>query len=159
PPTLGAPRGTRGAPRSLARLGPRQGPPASSSEGGYAPLGLPRPTLGSPRGTRSAPRSLADPLHVAVHRDLTHGHDLAVLYQDPPRGVGRSMVLGRVRERRRDPPRVELAQALERLLERLARQRVTRALDRFDGHDHPQPAAHVRRRVRVVGVVLLVELH
>src|SRR5881628_1898791 len=28
------------------RGGPRYGPPASSSEGGYAPLGLPRPTLG-----------------------------------------------------------------------------------------------------------------
>src|SRR2546428_7826536 len=26
--------------------GPRDGPPASSSEGGYAPLGLPRPMLG-----------------------------------------------------------------------------------------------------------------
>src|SRR5207247_10556520 len=38
---------------------PRDGPPASSSEGGYAPLGLPRPTLGAPRGTRGAPRSSA----------------------------------------------------------------------------------------------------
>src|SRR3989449_11304337 len=28
------------------RGGPRHGPPASSSEGGYAPLGLPRPSLG-----------------------------------------------------------------------------------------------------------------
>src|SRR5216110_2356645 len=28
------------------RGGPRYGPPASSSEGGYAPLGLPRPSLG-----------------------------------------------------------------------------------------------------------------
>src|SRR2546422_6953629 len=28
------------------RGGPRYGPPASSSEGGYAPLGLPRPALG-----------------------------------------------------------------------------------------------------------------
>src|SRR3989441_5853416 len=34
------------------RGGPRDGPPASSSEGGYAPLGLPRPTLG---------RALAEP--------------------------------------------------------------------------------------------------
>src|SRR5881296_1484245 len=41
------------------RGGPRDGPPASSSEGGYAPLGLPRPTLGAPRGTRGAPRSSA----------------------------------------------------------------------------------------------------
>src|SRR2546422_5764926 len=31
--------------RSL-RGGPRHGPPASSSEGGYAPLGLPRPARG-----------------------------------------------------------------------------------------------------------------
>src|SRR5437773_12236051 len=28
------------------RGGPRYGPPASSSEGGYAPIGLPRPSLG-----------------------------------------------------------------------------------------------------------------
>src|SRR5881296_1427108 len=41
------------------RGGPRDGPPASSSEGGYAPLGLPRPTLGAPRGTRGAPRTSA----------------------------------------------------------------------------------------------------
>src|SRR5439155_4846800 len=41
------------------RGGPRDGPPASSSEGGYAPLGLPRPMLGAPRGTRGAPRSSA----------------------------------------------------------------------------------------------------
>src|SRR5207245_7157713 len=41
------------------RGGPRDRPPASSSEGGYAPLGLPRPMLGAPRGTRGAPRSSA----------------------------------------------------------------------------------------------------
>src|SRR5207249_12166076 len=41
------------------RGGPRDGPPASSSEGGYAPLGLPRPLLGPPRGTRGALRSSA----------------------------------------------------------------------------------------------------
>src|SRR2546422_8103963 len=35
------------------RGGPRDGPPASSSEGGYAPLGLPRPMLGAPGGVRS----------------------------------------------------------------------------------------------------------
>src|ERR1700682_1323468 len=38
------------------RGGPRDGPPDCSSEGGYAPLGLPRPTLGAPRETRGAPR-------------------------------------------------------------------------------------------------------
>src|SRR2546422_10833797 len=36
---------------------PRHGPPDDSSEGGYAPLGLPRPTLGASRRTRAAPRS------------------------------------------------------------------------------------------------------
>src|SRR3989454_6461030 len=34
------------APLIVRRGGPRYGPPASSSEGGYAPLGLPRPSLG-----------------------------------------------------------------------------------------------------------------
>src|SRR5205823_13426907 len=47
PPALVAPRVNRGAPRSRAvDTGPRYGPPDCSSEGGYAPLGLPRPTLG-----------------------------------------------------------------------------------------------------------------
>src|SRR5438067_5563875 len=47
PPALVAPRVNRGAPRSRAvGTGPRYGPPDCSSEGGYAPLGLPRPTLG-----------------------------------------------------------------------------------------------------------------
>src|SRR6266851_5885476 len=31
-------------------------PPNYSSEGGYAPLGLPRPTFGAPRRSRGAPR-------------------------------------------------------------------------------------------------------
>src|SRR5713101_5684169 len=31
-------------------------PPNYSSEGGYAPLGLPRPTLGAPRRSRGTPR-------------------------------------------------------------------------------------------------------
>src|SRR5206468_7105199 len=48
PPTLGASRETRDAPRSLARErgGPRHGPPHP-------------PTLGASRETRDAPRSLA----------------------------------------------------------------------------------------------------
>src|SRR6266404_2458244 len=47
PPALVAPRVNRGAPRSRAvDTGPRYGPPDCPSEGGYAPLGLPRPTLG-----------------------------------------------------------------------------------------------------------------
>src|SRR2546426_807387 len=37
--------------------GPRNGPANCSSEGGYAPLGLPWPTLGSPRRSRGAPRN------------------------------------------------------------------------------------------------------
>ena len=36
--------------------GPRDGPPYCSSEGSYAPLGLPRPTLGASRRSRDAPR-------------------------------------------------------------------------------------------------------
>src|SRR2546422_983071 len=36
-------------------MGPRYGPPGSSSEGGYAPLGLPRPAFGAPRRSRGAP--------------------------------------------------------------------------------------------------------
>jgi len=31
-------------------------PPTCSSEGGHAPLGLPRPALGAPRRSRGAPR-------------------------------------------------------------------------------------------------------
>src|SRR5207249_11382280 len=66
PPPPGA-RGAPGSPwrSSIIRVligrrgGPRDRPPASSSEGGYAPLGLPRPMLGAPRGTRGAPRSSA----------------------------------------------------------------------------------------------------
>src|SRR5262245_2841069 len=58
---------------------------------------------------------LADPLHVAVHRDLAELHDLAALDGDEPRAVGGPMVLARVREGRGDPPRIELLQALEPL--------------------------------------------
>src|SRR5437016_8357842 len=73
------------------RGGPRYGPPASSSEGGYAPLGLPRPSLGRapaqpwrasgltqdvsslpPREGRRAPRPVPrDGLaHAILQRDL-----------------------------------------------------------------------------------------
>src|SRR5713226_574844 len=131
------------------RGGPRQGPPHP-------------PTLGSAPGNpwhSSTLRSLADPLHVAVDRHLAYLHDLAVLDHDEPRPVGRPMVLVRIRERRGEPPGVELPQGLQRLLDRFARRHVAAALDRLDGHDHPQPPPHVGRGVRVVGVVLLVELH
>src|SRR5438128_6398976 len=83
----------------------------------------------TPPDARSAPgnparssglRSLADPFHVAVDGHLAHRHDLASLDHDEPRAVGRPVVLARVRERRGDPPGVELPQALERLLEGLA---------------------------------------
>src|SRR5205814_6374333 len=66
PPTLGAPRGTRSAPRSRPTLGgaPRgtRGAPRSRPTLGGAPRGTrgaprSRPTLGAPRGTRGAPRS------------------------------------------------------------------------------------------------------
>src|SRR5207249_8279030 len=49
PPTLGAPRGTRGVPRSGAR-----------SLGGPDMAPIP-PTLGAPRGTRGAPRGCVPP--------------------------------------------------------------------------------------------------
>src|SRR3989442_15201585 len=66
--TLGAPRRSRGTPRYSDRLrangGPRHGPPGSSSEGGYAPLGLPRPHA------RGAP---AKPGHPPILRQLLAG--------------------------------------------------------------------------------------
>src|SRR3989442_3503475 len=48
--------------------GPRDGPPGSSSEGGYAPLGLPGQTLGAPRRSRGTPRYSDRPLVVLVSR-------------------------------------------------------------------------------------------
>src|SRR5262245_38399336 len=102
---------------------------------------------------------LADPLHVAIDRDLAHRYDLAALDHDEPRAVGGPMVLVRVGERRRHPPGVELPQGLERVLDRFASEVGAGALDGLDRHDHPQPPTAVRRGVRVVGVVLLVELH
>src|SRR2546425_864713 len=48
------------------RGGPRYGPPASSSEGGYAPLGLPRPALG---------RAPAQPWRASgLTQDVSSGH-------------------------------------------------------------------------------------
>src|SRR2546426_5948745 len=44
--TSGAGRSSIARVLIVRRGGPRYGPPASSSEGGYAPLGLPRPALG-----------------------------------------------------------------------------------------------------------------
>src|SRR3989454_12723778 len=44
--TSGAGRSSIARVLIVRRGGPRYGPPASSSEGGYAPLGLPRPSLG-----------------------------------------------------------------------------------------------------------------
>src|SRR5262245_65145415 len=89
--------------------------------------------------------SLPDPLHVAVDRDLANLGDLAVLDQDQPRAVGRPMVLARERERRRDAPRVEVLQRLERLLHGLARGIGAGALDRLHGQDGVKPAAPVGR--------------
>src|SRR5919109_2948403 len=104
----------------------------------------------------AAARLLADPLHVTLHRDFLHGHDLALLDHDETRPVGRTMILARVGEGRRDAPRVPLLEGLQRLLHALAREVRARALDGFGGHERPQPAAHVRRGVRVVGMVLRV---
>src|SRR5213596_127436 len=72
------------------RGGPRDGPPASSSEGGYAPLGLPRPTLGAPRGTHGAPRSCFQPSRTAArcHRHTpassAHAPRLTIAATGPP---------------------------------------------------------------------------
>src|SRR5439155_17817821 len=57
PGAAGGRRDQLADPPGRGRGGPRDGPPDWTSEGGYAPLGLPRPTLGAPRGTRGAPRS------------------------------------------------------------------------------------------------------
>src|SRR5438445_4853465 len=59
------------------RGGPRYGPPASSSEGGYAPLGLPRPSLGrAPAQPWRASGSTQDVSSAAVgrRRDLQGRH-------------------------------------------------------------------------------------
>src|SRR6267378_1441358 len=72
------------------RGGPRYGPPASSSEGGYAPLGLPRPTLGrapaQPWRASGLTQDGSSPA-VARRRDLQEGHGAAsaerVLRQPP----------------------------------------------------------------------------
>src|SRR5213076_2053624 len=59
------------------RGGPRYGPPASSSEGGYAPLGLPRPSRGrAPAQPGRASGSTQDVSSAAVarRRDLQERH-------------------------------------------------------------------------------------
>src|SRR2546427_13274560 len=92
----------------------------------------------------------ADPLHVALHRDLLHGHDLAVLDHHQPRSVSRPMVLVRVGEGRGDAPRVPFPEGLERLLHSFPRRGRARALYVLGGHERPQPAAHVRPGTRGV---------
>src|SRR2546426_6575840 len=50
--------GSRRRRDALIKWGAPRWPPGCSSEGGYAPLGLPRPALGAPRQNRDAPRHL-----------------------------------------------------------------------------------------------------
>src|SRR5207247_9751881 len=63
--------------RVIRRGGPRYGPPASSSEGGYATLGLPRPSRGrAPAQPGRASGSTQDVSSAAVarRRDLQERH-------------------------------------------------------------------------------------
>src|SRR5262245_66580469 len=83
---------------------------------------------------------LTDPLHVALHRDLLHGHDLAVLDHHQPRAIGGPMVLVRVGERRGDAPRVPFLEAFERLLHAFAGRVRARGLDGLGGREAPTPA-------------------
>src|SRR6267142_1196687 len=58
------------------RGGPRYGPPASSSEGGYAPLGLPRPALGRAPAQPWRASGLAQDVSSAEEPAGAHGeHD------------------------------------------------------------------------------------
>src|SRR6058998_4094796 len=66
------------------RGGPRYGPPASSSEGGYAPLGLPRPSLGrapaQPWRASGLTQNVSSLHHVVRQRaDARHGDGHAIL--------------------------------------------------------------------------------
>src|SRR5713226_6693698 len=74
---------------------------------------------------------LADPFHVALDGNLAHLDDFAVLDLDEPRSVSRPMVLAGIGEGRGEAPRVELLEALEGVLHRLARRVWPGALDRF----------------------------
>src|SRR5215472_7368647 len=107
----------------------------------------------------SVDRSLPDPLHVAIDGDLAHLDELAVLDHDEPGPVGGPMIFARKGERRRDPPGVEVPEALERLLDRLPGGIGASPLDRLGGEDDPEPSAHVRRGAQSPSVMLLVEVH
>src|SRR5438445_8645508 len=73
------------------RGGPRYGPPASSSEGGYAPLGLPRPSLG---------RAPAKPWRASgLAQDVSSAHHVVRQRADARHGDGHA-ILGRQREAR-----------------------------------------------------------
>src|SRR5213594_1003016 len=94
------------------RGGPRHGPPASSSEGGYAPLGLPRPSLGRAPAQPWRASGLTQNVSLlgldqALHEPALHGHDHGHRrrqhhhghrHRDVPRGQ-----LGGARDERLDP--------------------------------------------------------
>src|SRR5713226_1439942 len=109
------------------------------------------------RSIRPSPL-LADPLHVALDRNLAHWHHLAALDHHEPRPIRRPMVLAGIGERRGQAPRVELFQALQGPLDRLPGRSIPGPLDPLDGHDDPQPPPHVGRSVSVAPVMLLVEV-
>src|SRR5438034_7474811 len=56
------------------RGGPRYGPPASSSEGGYAPLGLPRPSLGRATAHPGRASGLTQDVSSAEREDRSEEH-------------------------------------------------------------------------------------
>src|SRR2546430_1986535 len=56
PAARAGPRSSTCSASGLFRRGAPRWPPSFSSEGGYAPLGLPRPTLGARRRSRGTPR-------------------------------------------------------------------------------------------------------
>src|SRR6266446_3121837 len=59
------------------RGGPRYGPPASSSEGGYAPLGLPRPALGRAPAQPWRASGLPQDVSSGLPGQSSTGHELA----------------------------------------------------------------------------------
>src|SRR2546427_10095624 len=59
------------------RGGPRYGPPASSSEGGYAPLGLPRPSLGRASAQPWRASGLTQDVSSGLPGQSSTGHELA----------------------------------------------------------------------------------
>ena len=102
---------------------------------------------------------LADPLHVALHRDLAHRTTLpSLIITRRARLVGRWSSLVYVKGG--VIPQVSHSLRLSSaFLTTLAGGVGARPLDRLDGHDCPQPAAHVGRGVGVVGVMLGVPVH